>query len=89
MFFFPMRHLIFSVLNDTKAFKGGSERLLVSIDKYPVQVTCQGILESDKESCGQIILDMPKTYTPFGFGSVGDETAEYILPYRMVSRKTN
>lgn len=86
---FPLRHLRSSVLNDTKAFKGGNDKLLVMVEKFHPGVTCQGMLESDKEDCGQIILDMPKDYTSFKFGPPQDTTVHYILPYRIWSRKNN
>ena len=84
-----MRHLRYMGLYDTKAFKGGNNQLLVAVEPFEPQVTCQGVLESDKEACGEIISHVPKNYQPHTFGRLGDRTADFILPYVLISRKNN
>lgn len=75
------------VLYNTKAFEGGNNELVVAVEKFHPQVTCQGPLLSDKESCGEILLDMSNTYSPCRFGRSGDPTADYTLPYSILSSK--
>ena len=84
-----MRHLIPFVLYNTKALEGGNEQLVVAVEKFHPQVTCQGPLESDKESCGEILLDINKTYSPCRFGRSYDRTVDYTLPYSILSSKNN
>ena len=69
------------------SFKGGNNQLLVAMEQFYPQVTCQGLLQSDKESCGEIVSGIPKSYRPRRFGHLGDRTADYLLPYKLISRK--
>lgn len=84
-----MRHLISFVSYNIDSFKGGNNELLVAVKQFDPEVTCQGVLESDKESCGEIIFEMPKSYSPCKFGPLGDWTVDYVLPYTIFSRKNN
>ena len=84
-----MRHLKVLVLYNAEAFEGGNNQLLVAVERYHPQVTCQGPLESHKESCGEIISNIPKSYRPRRFGHLGDRTADYLLPFNNFSRKIN
>ena len=77
------------MLNNTKDFKGGNNQLLVAVERFHPQVTCMGPLQSDKESCGEIISNIPKSYQPRRFGHLGDRTADYLLPYSIFSRKND
>ena len=86
---FPLRHLRSSVLNDTKALKGGNNKLLVAVKKFHPEVTCQEMLEPDKESCEQIVDNMPKNWTVKKFGPPGDTTAPNKLPISLRGRKSN
>ena len=86
---FSMRHLITFVLYNTKAFKGVNNELVVAVEKFHPQVICQSPLESDKESCGEILTNMSHTYSPCRFGPPGDRTVDYIAPYSILSSKNN
>ena len=86
---FPLRHQKSSVLNDTKAFKGGDHRLLVQVKKFHPAVTCQEMLQPDKESCGRIVDNMPKNWLLKKFGHPWDTTAPNKLPISIRGRKNN
>ncbi len=77
------------MLYNAKAFKGGNDQLLVALDRFDPQVTCQGTLESDKETCGELTSRISKSYQHRRFGRLGDRTVDVVLPYRIFSRKNN
>lgn len=77
------------MLYNAKAFKGGNNQLLVAVEPFNPQVTCQGPLDTNKEICGEIISSIAKSYRPRRFGRPGDRAADTHLPFRIVSRKHN
>ena len=84
-----MYHLRHLVLNNAKAFKGGNNQLIVAVERFYPDVGCQGPLQSDKETCGEIISRIPKSFLPRRFGHYGDRAADYLLPYKILSSKDN
>ena len=77
------------MLNNAKAVEGGNNQLLLAVEQFHPQVTCQGPLDSAKRSCGEIISNIPKTYRLRRFGRLRDRTADYPLPFDNYSRKNS
>ena len=77
------------MLNNAKAFKGGNNQLVVAVERFDPDVVCHEPLQSNKETCGEIISRLPKSYQPRRFGNFGDRTADYLLPYKISSSKDN